>query len=55
VTSFKALQDEDDLPSQRKLSNTAENSVTNLNPEALSTTPVNNEQSLENKHETSIE
>ena len=43
VTSFKALQEEDDRPPQRKLSNTAENSVINLNPEALSTTPINNE------------
>jgi len=42
VTSFKALQDDDDLPIQSKLSNTADNSVGNIEGGAA-TTSINDE------------
>jgi hypothetical protein len=43
VTSFRALDDDDDQPAGRKLSNTAENSVGNVEG-GVATTSVNDEE-----------
>ena len=56
VTSFKALEVEDpDQQSQRKLSNTADNSVNNPEVAPAAGTPINNEETSDSRKETSID